>query len=262
LKKRQCDGFLLDATQTESNLPTLPKRIYAIPLRVENGKTYYGKQNHKCKACNRQFVERSQDPVEAYKEQLLPLLLLERIPLRGIERLLGHGMSWIYKRMESYWALLPRDLPMGKLCDAEIELYCAEADEIWSFVGTKDCKEWVWIAIERRTRLVVGFHVGGRDEEGALGLKLSINSELLDKALVFADDFPSYQSVFRKGQLNQEGKKQTTMIERFNNTIRQRCSRLVRKALSFSKKWENHYLAIKYFIVNYNLEKIATNPSL
>ncbi|WP_406603405.1 IS1/IS1595 family N-terminal zinc-binding domain-containing protein [Neolewinella aurantiaca] len=23
---------------------------------VKNGKTYYGKQNHKCKDCNRQFV--------------------------------------------------------------------------------------------------------------------------------------------------------------------------------------------------------------
>ncbi|MDW7692618.1 IS1 family transposase [Flammeovirgaceae bacterium SG7u.111] len=231
---------------------------------VKNGKTYYGKQNHKCKTCNRQFVERQKDPIEAYKEQLLPLLpllLLERISLRGIERLLGHGMSWIYKRMAAHWSLLPKELPMGRLGDAEVGLYCAEADETWSFVGAKDCKEWVWIAIERRTRLVVGFHVGGRDEEGALGLKLSINPELLDKALVFADDFPAYQSVFAKGQLGQEGKKQTTMIERFNNTIRQRCSRLA-KALSFSKKWENHYLAIKYFIVNYNLEKIAKNPSL
>jgi len=229
---------------------------------VKNGKTYYGKQNYRCKNCRRQFVERHQDPIEEYKNELLPLLLLERISLRGITRLLNHGMSWIYKRMETYWSLLPKELPLGKLCDEEIELHCAEADEIWSFVGAKDCKEWVWVAIERRTRLVVGFHIGSRDEEGALGLKLSISPELLEKTLIFADDFPSYQLVFGKGQLSQEGKKQTTMIERFNNTIRQRCSRLVRKALSFSKKWENHYLAIKYFLVNYNLEKISKNPSL
>lgn len=229
---------------------------------VKNGKTYYGKQNHKCKNCRRQFVERRQDPIEGFKNELLPLLLLERVSLRGITRLLGHGMSWIYRRMKIYWSLLPDELPLGGLCDAEIELYCTEADEIWSFVGAKDCKEWIWIAIERRTRLVVGFHIGGRDEEGALGLRLSIRPELLEKTLVFADDFPSYESVFDKGQLNQEGKKQTTMIERFNNTIRQRCSRLVRKALSFSKKWENHYFAIKYFIVNYNFEKISKNPSL
>lgn len=46
----------------------------------------------------------------------------------------------------------------------------------------------------------------------------------------------------------------TAYIERFNGTLRQRVSRLVRKALSFSKSLENHIGAIKYFICNYNLK--------
>jgi IS1 family transposase len=37
-------------------------------------------------------------------------------------------------------------------------------------------------------------------------------------------------------------------IERLNNTLRQRMSRLVRKTLSFSKKRENHIGAIWYFV--------------
>lgn len=231
---------------------------------VKNGKTYYGKQNYKCRNqdCRRQFVEPKLDPIEDYQEELLASLLLERIPLRGISRVLGKSLSWIYHRMEKLWDLLPKELPIGNLGNSVIDLHCLEADEMWSFVGAKDCQEWIWLAIERRTRLVVGFHIGGRDEEGALGLKLSIHDNLLKHSLVFADDFPSYGTVFPKGQLQQEGKKQTTKIERFNNTLRQRCSRLVRLALSFSKKWENHYLAIKYFIVNYNFEIIANNPSL
>ena len=44
----------------------------------------------------------------------------------------------------------------------------------------------------------------------------------------------------------------TNHIERFNNTLRQRVSRLVRKTLSFSKKLENHIGAIIYFINHYN----------
>lgn len=44
----------------------------------------------------------------------------------------------------------------------------------------------------------------------------------------------------------------TTYIERFNNTLRQRVSRLVRKTLSFSKSLENHIGAIWYFIHHYN----------
>src|SRR5262245_11617215 len=40
-------------------------------------------------------------------------------------------------------------------------------------------------------------------------------------------------------------------IEHFNNTLRQRVSRLVREALSFSKKLANHIGAIKLFICHY-----------
>jgi IS1 family transposase len=44
----------------------------------------------------------------------------------------------------------------------------------------------------------------------------------------------------------------TNHIKRFNNTLRQRVSRLVRKTLLFSKKLENHMGAIIYFINHYN----------
>ncbi len=46
----------------------------------------------------------------------------------------------------------------------------------------------------------------------------------------------------------------TNHIERFNLTLRQRVSRLVRKNLAFSKIQENHEGAIKYFICHYNFE--------
>ena len=47
----------------------------------------------------------------------------------------------------------------------------------------------------------------------------------------------------------------TNLLERFNNTLRQRVSRLVREALSFSKKLANHIGAIKLFICYYNLPR-------
>ena len=46
----------------------------------------------------------------------------------------------------------------------------------------------------------------------------------------------------------------TNRIERFNLTLRQRISRLVRKMLSFSKKIEAHIGAIWNFIRYYNAE--------
>ena len=52
----------------------------------------------------------------------------------------------------------------------------------------------------------------------------------------------------------------TNHLERFNNTLRQRLSRLVRETLSFSKKLANYIGAIRFFIRRYNLEKAAALP--
>jgi insertion element IS1 protein InsB len=49
----------------------------------------------------------------------------------------------------------------------------------------------------------------------------------------------------------------TNQVERFNGTLRQRLSRLVRSALSFSKKLTHHLGAIRYFICDYNLTRAA-----
>jgi IS1 family transposase len=48
---------------------------------------------------------------------------------------------------------------------------------------------------------------------------------------------------------------QVSLTERFNCTVRQRISRLVRKGLSFSKSVWFHLEAIKYFIAHHNLRQ-------
>ena len=39
-----------------------------------------------------------------------------------------------------------------------------ELDELWSFVARKVNKQWVWLALCRRTRQVVAYAVGDRSE--------------------------------------------------------------------------------------------------
>lgn len=228
---------------------------------VKNGKSWYGKQNYKCHGCKRQAVERKPS-LELTAEELLKRLLLERLWLRAIARVLQVSMGWLLPPIQQLWRQVPAELPIGQLEQAEVALYCLEADEMWSFVGAKDCPVWLWLAVERQTGLVVGYHVGERNEESAWGLWWSIPTALRQKALVFTDDWAAYQAILEKGQHQQEGKKQTTRIERLNNTLRQRCSRLVRQTLSFSKSWQNHFEAIRFFLTNYNFEKLANKPSL
>jgi IS1 family transposase len=38
---------------------------------------------------------------------------------------------------------------------------------MWSFVGNKNNKQWLWLAIDIETKEIVGFHLGERGEKGA-----------------------------------------------------------------------------------------------
>ncbi|MBD2006912.1 MULTISPECIES: IS1 family transposase, partial [Cyanophyceae] len=73
-------------------------------------------------------------------------------------------------------------------------------------------------------------------------------------AVCYTDYWAAYEQVIPSKRHKAVGKNSglTNHIERFNNTMRQRISRLVRKTLSFSKNLENHIGAIWYFIHHYN----------
>ena len=61
-----------------------------------------------------------------------------------------------------------------------------------------------------------------------------------------ADEWEAYQGV-----LPAKGSGLTSYIERFYNTLRQRGSRFVREAFSFSQKLANHIGAVWYFVHHY-----------
>jgi insertion element IS1 protein InsB len=78
-------------------------------------------------------------------------------------------------------------------------------------------------------------------------------------ATFYTDQYIVYAKVIPAAQHKAISKlaRKTNHIERFNNTLRQRVSRLVRDALSFSKKLAHHIGAIKLFICHYNLTRAA-----
>jgi transposase-like protein len=104
-----------------------------------NGHTYYGKQNYQCLLCDRQFVVGNQT-VSLKKRELVKSLLLERISLRGIARVLGISLSWLLDFVEQLYLTTPPDLNLVEPAAAEIEIFCLEADEIWSLVGRRENK--------------------------------------------------------------------------------------------------------------------------
>ena len=125
---------------------------------------------------------------------------------------------------------------------------------MWSFVGSKRNKQWIWLALYGETRDIVGVYVGDRSREGAQELRDALPAVYRQCAVAYNDFWSAYDAIVPVKHHQRMGKDsgKTSYIERFNCTLRQRVSPLVRKTLSFSKKLENHIGAIWYFVHHYN----------
>lgn len=152
------------------------------------------------------------------------------------------------------------DLLVNELYSKErgvrVEYYGIQLDEMWTFVGKRANKQWLWLALNPINRQIIAFHIGSRSSKDAQVFYEKIPAVFKGNTGFFSDYWQAYISIFEKENHFGVGKDSglTAYIERFNGTLRQRVARLVRKSLSFSKSLENHIGAIKYFICNYNLE--------
>ena len=228
-----------------------------------NGHSHTGKQNHQCTACGRQFVcDATKGVITEEQRTLVERLLCEKISLHGICRAVGVSIRWLMGFIAARFAALPDHLPVRPVAAPREVLMGGlevEADEMWSFVKKKANKQWVWIAMEKQTRQIIAFHVGDRSHESAQQLGTNLPEVYREQATFYTDQYAVYTGIIPAAQHKAITKhaRKTNHIERFNNTMRQRVSRLVRDTLAFSKNLANHIGAIKYFICHYNLTRAA-----
>ncbi len=131
-----------------------------------------------------------------------------------------------------------------------------ELDELWSFVAKKTNQSWIWIALCRQTRQVVAYAIGDRSEQTCRRLWEAIPAAYRS-GHCFTDFWAAYQAVIPEEQHTAVGKEtgETAHVERWNNTLRQRLARFVRKTLSFSKSLLMHEACLRLFLHRYNLER-------
>lgn len=134
-----------------------------------------------------------------------------------------------------------------------------ELDELWSYVGNKKQQVWLWIALCRRTRQVVAYALGDRSTQTCQQLYNNLPAPYRT-CKSYSDFWDAYQAVFPKDTHQALGKEagQTNHVERWNNTLRQRMARFVRKTLSFSKSLTAHHLFTKWFIFHYNFDCLSS----
>ena len=227
----------------------------------KNGFTHYGKQNHKCLECERQFVKDTDHYISSEKRLQIRRCLSERLSLCGICRIFKVSFTWLYNYAKQVWAEAPDSLgckaaALEAKSIEELQEISIQADEVWTFCGQRLLKQWLWIAYDPWNRQGISYHLGDRSAKSARTLWNKLPVEWQDNCWFDTDDWKAYKKVIPCDR-HFVSKALTQRIERFNNTLRQRCSRLVRKTLSFSKCLRNHEAAIKYFFWQFNLEQQA-----
>jgi len=128
-----------------------------------------------------------------------------------------------------------------------------ELDELWSFVGSRAEVHWIWLAQCRRTRQIVACAIGDRSEWTGRQLWQALPKGYRNKR-TYTDLWRAYTQVVPAWHHwpTGKGEGQTCHIERFNNTLRQRLARLVRKTLSFSKCPKMHENCLRLFLHEHN----------
>ncbi len=145
---------------------------------------------------------------------------------------------------------------------------------MWSFVSNKANKQWIWLALDVKTREIIAVHIGDRSREGTKKLWQSLPPVYRQCAVCSSDFWEASEQIIPLKRHQAVGKADATLhavnaqnkglariyahqaetgktnyIERFNCTLRQRVSRFVSKTLSFSKKMESTQLSCSLFQV-------------
>jgi insertion element IS1 protein InsB len=124
----------------------------------------------------------------------------------------------------------------------------AEADEMWSFVGSKQQQRWLWHAIDHQSGVMLAYVLSPHEDSAFLELKSLL--EPFGITQFYTDAWGAYQRHLHPA-FHTISKSHTQTIERKHLTLRTRIKRLARKTICFSKSKWLHDTVIGLFINRY-----------
>jgi IS1 family transposase/transposase-like protein len=267
------------------------------------------RQRYQCTQCHKVFTDARDQTLDGMylpiqKAELVLSLLLEGSSISTVERVTGIHHTTILKLL----------VLAGQKCERimaekvrNVEVRDVECDEVWSYVGKKqkrirpedsqmlgDC--YVWVGIERHSKLVLNITMGKRDQstcdvfveglrhatartpfqittDGFTPYRSAITTTLHDRLTGFAQLIKVYRA-------SQEGEARyspaevastevvsimgqpdpericTSIVERSNLSLRMGLRRFTRLTNAFSKSFNHHWAAVILWYTWYNFGRV------
>ena len=130
-----------------------------------------------------------------------------------------------------------------------------EMDEMWSFIQNKDCKCWIWLAICKVTKLIVGFATGGRGQKTGRKMFDNITKHTPDDTTYYTDHWEPYTKFIPPNQ-HYQGKDETYTVEGYNASFRDDLQRLTRRTRAYSKSQDMLDCSLYLYIAKHNESKL------
>lgn len=208
-------------------------------LSVKNGKQKNGRQRYYCKRCKISFQRAYK--YNAYEKKInkdIVSFLKESVGINATARLLKISKVTVLSRIKK----IANNIIKPKFKE-EHQYY--EIDEMRVVVGYKQNQAWLTYGLNRGTRQIINFVVGRRTKEN---IELVTDTILnLKPKRVYTDGLSTYKSLIPRN-LHNTRKKNTTIIERNNLTLRTNLKRLSRKTICYSKNFMMLEAILKIYI--------------
>lgn len=210
------------------------------------------KQRYQCKKCKKyQLATYQYRLYDARQDKTILALNAEGVGISSMSRLIGVSKQTIIRQIRQIAKRIEKPLILE-------QNQCYEVDEICTFAKRNTPANYVWIiyAINKTTKRVIDFQVGGRTK---INLKIIIDKlVLLKPKKITTDGLCSYKNLINKN-IHNFRRYSNNRIERCNLTLRNDLKRLSRKTIAYSKSEEmlNNCLMLYFYWNNWLFNRFS-----